>query len=191
MYFYLIFSFLGFKVVDKQTMNLFYPTRQNSKIQSKFTKVVKISDFRFFSGWIEKCKPALSRLGSSWDNSYCVRLLIVSLDVKLSRLQFLVSEVNFFCCVFSDIWNNFLLWDVINQLRIQKSIVDSCFDKKFSDWLSSFETCWSSLLRLLMALRRSLLCIDKASLFEIFGSLKDKELRIHNKLFAIVEKINV
>ena len=42
----------------------------------------------------------------------------------------------------------------------------------FTDRLSSFERCWSSLLRFLMALRRSLLRIDKASLLETFGSLK-------------------
>ena len=39
MCFYLIFSFLGFKVVDKGTMNLFK---------------AETSDFRFLSGWIEK-----------------------------------------------------------------------------------------------------------------------------------------
>ena len=38
--------------------------------------------------------------------------------------------------------------------------------------MSSFERCWSSLLRLLMALQRSLLRIDKVSLLETFGSLK-------------------
>ena len=48
----------------------------------------------------------------------------------------------------------------------------SCVDKKFSDRLSSFERRCSSWLRLLMALRRSLLRIDKASLLETFGSLK-------------------
>ena len=53
-----------------------------------------------------------------------------------------------------------------------KSIVRSCLDKKFLDKLSSFEKCWSSLLRLLMALRMNLLQIDKASLLETFASLK-------------------
>ena len=51
---------------------------------------------------------------------------------------------------------------------------ESCVDKKFSDRLSSFERRWSSLLRLLMALRRSLLRIDKASLLKTFSSLKIK-----------------
>ena len=51
---------------------------------------------------------------------------------------------------------------------MQKSIVESCVDRKFSDRLSSFERCQSSLLRLLMALQRSLLRIDKASLLETF-----------------------
>ena len=40
------------------------------------------------------------------------------------------------------------------------------------DRLSSFERCWWPLFRLLIALQRSLLRIDKASLFETFGSLK-------------------
>ena len=40
------------------------------------------------------------------------------------------------------------------------------------DRLSSFERCWSSLLRLLMALRRNFLKIDKASFLETFSSLK-------------------
>ena len=40
------------------------------------------------------------------------------------------------------------------------------------DRLSSFKRCWSFLLRLLMALRRSVLQIDKASLLETLGSLK-------------------
>ena len=51
-------------------------------------------------------------------------------------------------------------------------MVENCLDKKFSDRLSSSEKCWSYLLRLLMALRRSLLRIDKVSLLETFGSLK-------------------
>ena len=51
-------------------------------------------------------------------------------------------------------------------------MVEDWVDKKFTDRLSSFERCWSSLLPLLMALRRSLLQIDKASLLEAFGSLK-------------------
>ena len=44
--------------------------------------------------------------------------------------------------------------------------------KKFSDRLSSFERCWSSLLRLLTALRRNLSRIDKVSLLQTFSSLK-------------------
>ena len=46
-------------------------------------------------------------------------------------------------------------------------------DKKFFlDSLSSFEKYWSSFLRLLMVLRRTLLKIDKSSLLQTFGSLK-------------------
>ena len=57
-----------------------------------FSEVVKIADFRILSGWIEKYKPAyLSKSVSSWDNSYCVRLVIVSLDVIIGKLQPIVS----------------------------------------------------------------------------------------------------
>ena len=58
---------------------------------------MKISDFRILSDWIEKYKPALSKSDSSWDNSYCVRLVIVSLAVNIGKLQSFVSEDNFFC----------------------------------------------------------------------------------------------
>ena len=57
---------------------------------------MKISDFQILSGWIEKYKPALSKSDSSWDNSYCVRLIIISLAVNIGKLQSLVSEDNFF-----------------------------------------------------------------------------------------------
>ena len=57
---------------------------------------MKISDFRILSGWIEKYKPALGKSGSSWDNSYYVRLVIVSLAVNIGMLQSLASEDNFF-----------------------------------------------------------------------------------------------
>ena len=62
-----------------------------------FSKVVKISGFRILSGWIEKYKPALSKSDSSWDNSYCVRLAIVSLAVNIGKLKSLVSKDNFSC----------------------------------------------------------------------------------------------
>ena len=113
-----------------------------------FSKVVKISDFRILSGWIENYKPALSKLDSSWDNSYCMRLVIVLLDVNVGRLQFLVSENSFLCWVFSGFWSDFLLQDVIDLLKMEKSIVDAVWIK-VSDWVSSFETRWSSLLHLL------------------------------------------
>ena len=57
---------------------------------------MKISHFRILSGWIEKYKPALSKSDSSWDNSYCMRLVIVSLAVNIGNLQSFVSEDNFF-----------------------------------------------------------------------------------------------
>ena len=46
---------------------------------------MKISDFRILSGWIEKYKPGLSKSDSSWDNSYCVRLVNVSLAVNIGK----------------------------------------------------------------------------------------------------------
>ena len=58
---------------------------------------MKISDFRVLSGWIEKYKPDLRKSDSSWDNSYCVRLVIVSLAVNIGKLQSLVSGDNCFC----------------------------------------------------------------------------------------------
>ena len=133
---------------------------------------MKISDFRIFTNYIEKYKPALSKSDSSWDNSYCVRLVMVSLAVNIRKLQSLVSEDNFFCWVNNDFCSDFLLNYVIDFVRMQKSIVESYVDKFFSDWLSSFERCWSFLLHLLMALRRSLFRIDKVSLLETFGSSK-------------------
>ena len=51
-------------------------------------------------------------------------------------------------------------------------MVESCVDKTFPDRLGSFERRWNSVLCLLMALRRSLLQIDQASLLETFGNLK-------------------
>ena len=49
-----------------------------------------------------------------------------------------------------------LLSDVLDFLKMQKLIVEDYLDKKFSDRMSSFETCRSSLLRLVMAQQRSL-----------------------------------
>ena len=57
---------------------------------------MKILDFQILSGGIEKYKPALSKSDSSWDNSCCMRLVIVSLAVNIGKLQSLVSEDNFF-----------------------------------------------------------------------------------------------
>ena len=79
----------------------------------------------------------------------------------------------------------------VEVLRMQKSVVVSGLDIKFPDILSSFKTCWSSLLQLLMALWRSLLRNDEASLFETFGTLKIRNFGKHNKLFAIAEKVDV
>ena len=83
MHFYLTFGFLRFKTVNKGTKNLF--------------KGSEISDFQILSGWIEKYKPALSKSDSSWDNSYCLRLVIVSLALNIDKLQSLVRDDKFFC----------------------------------------------------------------------------------------------
>ena len=53
---------------------------------------MKISDFRILSDWTEKYKPPLSKSDSSWNNFYCVSLVIVSLAVNIGKLQSLLSE---------------------------------------------------------------------------------------------------
>ena len=133
---------------------------------------MKILDCRILYYWTEKYKPDLRKSDSSWNNPYCVRLVIVSLAVNTWNLQSHVIEDNIVCWIYNDFYSDYLLYDVRDFVRMQKSIVESCVDKKFLDRLNSFERCWSSLLRLLVALRRSLLRIDKASLLETFGSLK-------------------
>ena len=74
--------------------------------------------------------------------------------------------------MYNDFCSDFLLYNFTDFVRMQQSVVENCVDKIFSDRLSSFERCWSSLLSLLMALGKSLLRIDKASLLETFSSLK-------------------
>ena len=93
--------------------------------------------------------------------------------------------------MYNDFCGNFLLCDIIDIVSMKKSVVERCVDKTFSDRLSSFERCWSSLLRLLMALQRSLLRIDKASLLETFGSLKIRNFGYRPSFFAIAEKVDV
>ena len=107
-----------------------------------FSKIVKISDFWILSGWIEKNKSTLSKLDFSWDNSYCVRLVIVSLAANINNQQALVSEDIFFCWVYNDFCIEFLLCDVLGFSRIQNSIVKKCLDKKILDRPSSFEIYW-------------------------------------------------
>ena len=64
---------------------------------------MKISDFQIFFNWIKKYKAALSKADSSWDKSYCMGLVIVSLDVNIGRLQFIISEDNILC-MYSEIF---------------------------------------------------------------------------------------
>ena len=82
-----------------------------------FSKVVKISDFRILSGWIEKYKPALSKSDSSWDNSYCVRLVIVSLSVNVGKLylKFLIFKLPNVSNKDALSVHNRLLWSAINK----------------------------------------------------------------------------
>ena len=130
-----------------------------------FSNLVQISDFWILSSCIEKYKPALSMLDSSRDNSYCVILVIVLLDVNVGRLHFLVSENSFLSWVFSNFSSDFLLWDI-------------CI-------------CWGSLLRLLIVLRRSLLRTDKASLFETLRSLKIRNFGYTPSCLQLFRKIDV
>ena len=104
MCFYMTFGFLGFKVVKKWMVNIF--------------KGSEDFDLPILSGWIKKYKPALSKSNSFWYNSYCMRLVIVSLAVNIGKLQSLVSEDNFFCWVYNDFCSDFLLYDVIDFVRM-------------------------------------------------------------------------
>ena len=173
-HFYLTFGFLRLRMLRNE--------------QWIFSEVVKILEFWIWSGWIEKYKPALSKSDSSCDNPYCVRLVIFWLAVNIGKLQSLFSVDNFFCWVSNDSCSNFLLYNFIDFVRMYKSVVESCVDKKLSDRLSSFDRCWSSLLRLLMALRRSVLRIYKASLLETFGSLKIRNFGYTPSCFPLLRK---
>ena len=57
---------------------------------------MKISVFRILYGWIGKYKPALSKSDSSWDSSYCVRLVIVSLVVNIVKFKPSSIKITFF-----------------------------------------------------------------------------------------------
>ena len=74
------------------------------------------------------------------------------------------------------LFNDFIDWKwricIFNKIGFNGLYVIMKGVPIIANFKSSFERCWSSLLRLLMALRRSLLRIDKASLLETFGSLK-------------------
>ena len=131
MRFYLTFAFLGFKVVKKWTVNLFKGSE----------------DFGFlnFIWLIEKYKPALSKSDSSWDNSYCMRLVIVSLAGNIGKLNLkiiilkkwktLLEISSFFTCV----PKTTIIWGTIPPLQPAKSK----FWKKWKKHLemASFYTC--------------------------------------------------
>ena len=53
---------------------------------------MKILDIQILSDRIKKCKSALSKSDSFWDNSYCVKLVKVLLAGNAGRRQFIVSE---------------------------------------------------------------------------------------------------
>ena len=82
-----------------------------------------------------------------------------------------------------------MLYNVIDFVRMWKSTVESCVDKTFSDRLSFFERCGSSLLCLLMALPRTLLGNDKASLLETFGSLKIRNFGYTPSCLQLLRKL--
>ena len=90
--------------------------------------------------------------------------------------------------MYNDFCGDFLLYSVIDFVRMQKSVIESCVDKRFSDRLSSFERCWSSLLCLLMAFRRGLLRIDKVSLLETFSSLKLRNFGCTSSCLQLLRK---
>ena len=79
---------------------------------------MKITDFRILSGWTEKYKPALSKVDSSRDDSYFVRLVIVSLAVNIGKVRSLVSEDNFFYLMYNNFCSDFLLYNLINFVRM-------------------------------------------------------------------------
>ena len=54
---------------------------------------MNISDFQILFSWTVKYKPALSKTDSSWDNSYCMRLVIVPLAGNIGKLQSLVNFI--------------------------------------------------------------------------------------------------
>ena len=154
-----------------------------------FSRVV-MTVFWILSGWIEKYKPALSKPDSPSDNLYSARLVIILLAVNISKLQSLVSEDNFFCWVYNDFCSDFLLHDVMHCVWMYKLTVESLDKKSFRiDWfllkhieVLYYDDWW---------LYESLLRIDEASLLKISPKFKEKGFQIHNKLFAIFEKVSV
>ena len=78
---------------------------------------------------------------------------------------------------------------ILDFLRMWKSMVESSLDKIFSDILSSFKTCCSSLLRLIMAQQRIIFQIDEAFLFESFSSLKMSSFRYTTSYLQLLRKL--
>ena len=101
---------LKVRISKIQEMHFYLELLRNK--QGIFSKVVKISDFRILSGWIEKYKPALSKSDSAWENSYYVRLVIVSLAVNIGKLHPSLVKITFFCWVYNNFCSDFLLYDV-------------------------------------------------------------------------------
>ena len=105
-----------------------------------FSKLVKISDFWILSCWIEKYKPILSKSDSSWDNSYCVRLVfhsIAFLDVFISGINY----QNFILQTYYKFIYTGLLLNVesfrsfSNNISLIKSLIDRSF-KICNNWNS-------------------------------------------------------
>ena len=177
MRFYPTFGFLEFRFVNKERWI--------------FSKAVKISDFWSLFGWIDKYKPASSKSNSSLDNPYCLRLVIVSLAVNVGKLHPLINEDNFFCWVYNDFCSSLLLSDIIDFLRMQKPVVESRLHKKVSEYTKIFLNMLKFFIALFGGAMKKFFTNWSSIFIWNIRQFKDKEFRIHTKLFATVEKINV
>ena len=90
--------------------------------------------FRMLSGWIEKYKPAFSKSDSSWDNLYCVRLVIPN-DLK----SLLVYRFTFASCNYSYIVETCRHFKTRIEEHIKKDNKSHIFEH-----LNSTTTCFDS-----------------------------------------------
>ena len=97
-------------------------------------------------------------------------------------------KISLFFSVYNDCCSNFLLCNVIDFVRMKKSVVESCLDKIFLDRLSSFGKFASFLACLLIVLRRRFLRNDKASLLDTSSSLKIRNFGYTPSCFQLLRK---